>query len=129
MSGGVCQDGLLVKSKSKYIETPRSKESVRLFINEIDNKPYIKNSNGLVYPFNQNSSGSGYDILKKFTPVINLQENFLLDVAIDPSVVPILFVNGQSQEYGLDYTIEILNLKWLNKDFTLETTDLLEIYY
>lgn len=129
MSGGVGQDGLLIKSKNQYIESPGSSETVRLFIDKDDGKAYLKNKNGSLSPFVAGSDNSGYETLKKFNITIDGQVDFVLDTLINPITRPLLLVNGQSQEYGLDYTVTGLNLKWLNKDFTLETTDTLEIYY
>lgn len=129
MSGGVGQDGLLIKSKSQYIESPGSSETVRLFIDKDDGKAYLKNKNGTLSPFVAGSDNSGYETLKKLNITVDGQVNFLLDTLINPITKPLLLVNGQSQEYGLDYKVIGLNLTWLNKDFALETTDLLEIYY
>lgn len=39
-----------------------------------------------------------------------------------------LFVNGIKQSYGVDYTIATRSLTWLNYDFTLSTTDKVELY-
>jgi hypothetical protein len=65
MSGGVGQDGLLPFTEQTYIETPGSKESVRLFINKLDNLPYLKKSNGTVIAFPDNSANDKNYVLNQ----------------------------------------------------------------
>ena len=76
-------------------------------------------------------SVSGYNDRVVFTPVSNGQTSFigLLSSVVPIGVFPILEVNGQMQIQGFDYIITGLNLTWLNNDFTLETTDILVLYY
>ena len=39
-----------------------------------------------------------------------------------------LFVNGNEQTYGTDYTVSSKSITWLNNDFSLETSDTLKLY-
>lgn len=51
MSGGIGQDGELIYALPKYIEKASTKENLRLFIDNLDNKAYLKDNNGIVRPF------------------------------------------------------------------------------
>lgn len=40
-----------------------------------------------------------------------------------------MFLNGQKQHYGVDYTIANKDITWVDVAYSLETDDVLEIYY
>lgn len=40
-----------------------------------------------------------------------------------------LFLNGNKQIYGLNYTIQAKTLTWLEQEYILNVSDILEIYY
>lgn len=69
------------------------------------------------------STATGYPL----TVGVNGQTVIQLPVIVtDPTKVG-LYVNGVRQRYGLDWTVSGTLLTWLSPNFTLLTTDALEI--
>lgn len=65
------------------------------------------------------------------TVTFNGQTNFALSTIPGNVNVSVLLVNGLQQAFGLDYTIPAMSttLTYLNRNYILETTDRVEIYY
>jgi hypothetical protein len=40
-----------------------------------------------------------------------------------------MFVNGNKENYGADYTVSGLTVTWISTDFSLQTTDVVEFWY
>lgn len=59
----------------------------------------------------------------------NGQTTFNMGITIPTPANTIFMVNGGKQEYTYDYTITGTNLTWLNTNFTLATSDRIELYY
>lgn len=75
--------------------------------------------------------GSGYGSAEVLPVTLAGQTSFTIAAAPNLAFEPILFVNGAEQRRGVgeDYTISGTTLTWLDNDFTLATTDTLELYY
>lgn len=71
----------------------------------------------------------GYTYVDSIIPSVNGQSNFFL--TNNPTVTNniILSVNGQEQYNSTDFSIIGNHINWLTKDFLLETTDTIRVYY
>ena len=78
-----------------------------------------------------NASSSVEEKVEFITVASDEQTEFLSVLTETPvfKTKAMLFVNGQKQAYGVDFTITDKTVNWLDADFTLETTDKLEIRY
>ena len=68
-----------------------------------------------------------YNVEQTFTPTIGQTVFTLSQTSAGRRIL--VFVNGQEQLQGTDYTVSGNTLTWLNTDFSLDTIDRLTIYY
>lgn len=86
----------------------------------------------LVLNLNDGSSStviSNIIIQETFTVGTNGQVNFILSQVPTQSTSIIMIVNGIKQTQVVDYTISGKLITFLNTDFTLKTTDIIDFYY
>lgn len=72
---------------------------------------------------------TGVDTRDILTVTVNGQTVFTLSTIPENVNISQLMINGCKQTYGTDYTIVGTTVTWLNTNFTLATTDRVEIYY
>ena len=74
-------------------------------------------------------ASSGSDSRDSIPITSNGQTVFALTALPENVNTSKLYINGARQKFGTDYTIAGTVLTWLNTNFTLKTSDVLEVYY
>jgi hypothetical protein len=74
-------------------------------------------------------NGAGYPIVEYVAVTSYAQTTFVLSQTPNLLVKPIMMINGNEQRMGTDYDIVGNILTWLSLDFSLETSDKIDVYY
>jgi hypothetical protein len=72
--------------------------------------------------------GSGNATQESFS-VSESQTSFTLSGTPSENSTVMMFVNGEKQQYGIDYTASGTAITWFDNDFILESTDIVEFWY